>query len=210
MSIERVACVPRGKILGRGFWRESGEMDALSDHVSFIPRHKDDPKGIESPWHLGEHFLQLVAYVVPRCRDLVFVYNRAKGSDPRLAGRLSIAFGGHVNLGDWRESGGLESTLIGAAWREAQEECPELRLEGRRPAGLIYVPGTGAPVERVHLGVVFPAKVDSPVALNVADESIDPIGWMSPALALKQFPARFEAWSEVILNSLSFSGDKLL
>lgn len=214
MAVERVACIEKKRVLGRGLWRPSGELEAWNDHVAFIPRHKQDPQGIESPYFLGATWLQLAAYVVPRHDGLVFVFNRAKGSDPRLEGRLAIALGGHVNLEDWadtrpsRES--LPYAVLNAASREIVEEAPALAGCDRSLSALLYAPETRNPIDRVHLGVVFSARVSWAAAVSVEDETMGEVGWFYPGEALARFRGRFEGWSEVILNHLAGCGDPLL
>ena len=88
---------------------DKGTLDSLPYH--FIPRAdaENDP---------GKK--QLIPYVLVQNTEGKFLSYRRCGSEKRLAKKLSLGIGGHVNDADLKNS--LYSTLVAGVCREIKEE----------------------------------------------------------------------------------------
>jgi predicted NUDIX family phosphoesterase len=149
-------------------------------------------------------FKQLIPYVLLVHGDCFFAYRRAKGSEERLASKVSLGVGGHINQGDldMRHPHGLHiNTLFRAALREVREELGP--IDG--PLSLMgLVNDDSNPVGRVHLGIVFRLEIPSPDFLRPGPE-IEPLGWFRPnELFEKRVTGRweFETWSAMLIVQL--------
>lgn len=151
-----------------------------------------------------EKWKQLIpyTYVYDSRADAVLVYRRAaKGGDPRLAGKWSLGFGGHINPVDDRL--GRKRMLDLATNRELQEE-----LTFRDPydapvtLGFLYLEDT--PVDRVHFGVVRQALYHGDPKAIQYNEEIAEMKWC-PVSELDQY--EFEKWSEVLVTFVLRSRD---
>ncbi len=151
----------------------------------FLPRRavEDDPA-----------YKQIIPYLVVRCADRVFLFQRSRGGDARLHGLYSIGVGGHVARTDLARS----ADPVQAGLRRELEE--ELVIEGPwtlRPLGLLNDDTT--PVGRVHLGLVHAVEVARP-AVRVREGHRLRGGLASPAevAALRD---RLETWSRLLLDA---------
>lgn len=104
-----------------------------------------------------ETFRQIIPYVVLRCGDMFLTYTRGgAGGEARLHNRISMGFGGHVDLPDMMlDSDGLfdlPATLANSVDRELQEEIPGIEIVGSSWIGLL-ADNTDA-VGRVHVGLI--------------------------------------------------------
>lgn len=145
-----------------------------------------------------EKWKQLIpyAYIYHPDHNLVLGYQRAKvGGDPRLAGKWSIGFGGHINPSDDRHGRGR---LLETATQ--RELCEELNMYGDydvpETVGFLYLDDT--PVDRVHFGVVQEYVYTDELG-NISPRSeIAEIRWISLS-NLSEY--KFEGWSEAIVWS---------
>lgn len=104
-----------------------------------------------------ETFRQIIPYVVLRCGDMFLTYTRGgAGGEARLHDRISMGFGGHVDLPDIKlDSDGmfdLPATLANSVGRELQEEIPGIQIVASTWIGLL-ADNTDA-VGRVHVGLI--------------------------------------------------------
>jgi predicted NUDIX family phosphoesterase len=197
---ERVLAVPAATIdrLGvfEGFSADRRYFAALADS-RFLERVVAEE---------DESHRQIIPYVVLRAPGRLFSYARtSRGGERRLHGQRSVGVGGHVNPEDL--PGGLagllaapEPTLVAAARRELAEETSlpadsELRWLG-------FIRDDGAPVARVHFGVVFAAELADESA-GLSDE-----GTMSDARFLSvddllRDRDDYEGWSRLVIEHLA-------
>jgi predicted NUDIX family phosphoesterase len=204
---DRVLCVPSAVFNGHperfdGFYpgveRFLGPL--LKPGVyAFHPRTKG-PGGLEE----DADWKQLVAYVLLRRGDRVALFRRT-GGEGRLAGKLTVGLGGHVELRDVRPVDCGEPDLRGAieraAFREVEEE---VRLFDRpaewRRVGLVN--DDRDPVGRVHLGVVWSCWVEREEVI-VKDQGLEFAGWVHPStLLLARLVGHLESWSALISEQL--------
>jgi predicted NUDIX family phosphoesterase len=204
---DRVLCVPSAAFNGHperfdGFYPGTERFlgPLLKPGVYAFHARTKGPGGLEE----DEGWKQLVAYVLLRRDDRVALFRRT-GGEGRLAGKLTVGLGGHVELRDvWPVDIGepdLRWAIGRAAWREIQEEIrlPDRRAEWPsewRQVGLVN--DDRDPVGRVHLGVVWSCWVDREEVI-VKDPGLEFQGW---ANALTLFRARdageMESWSALI------------
>lgn len=147
-----------------------------------------------------ENFRQLLPYVLvygPN-EGSVLGYNRpGKGEgESRLQGAFSIGFGGHVELKDWNPDLTLATILSFCADRELAEELGENACQQvpRLPSGIL-IDNTN-PVGRVHLGLVYQAKVKG--EFNIDSTEVENLVWLTQ----KEIPnvQNPENWTAMLLN----------
>lgn len=104
-----------------------------------------------------ESFRQIIPYAVLRCGDRYLTYTRGgAGGEARLHEKISMGFGGHVDLPDMKlDAKGhfdLAATLAHSVDRELEEEIPGIAITGKTWIGLL-ADNTDA-VGRVHVGLI--------------------------------------------------------
>ena len=143
-------------------------------------------------------FKQLIPYQLFCFQERFFVYRRGGGvGEGRLAGRLSVGIGGHINRED---AGGAH--LSAAAYQAAlmRERVEELvNVEGVVDRFVGWINDDASAVGRVHLGAVHLGVmpgVEACRALGIRGEGEDihPLGWWSMTEILAQ-GERFEQWA---------------
>lgn len=153
-----------------------------------------------------EKWVQLIPYTYlydPRA-DAVLVYRRAeKGGDPRLAGKWSLGFGGHINPLDDRL--GRDRMIDLATNREIQEELTfHDPYDAPQTLGFLHLRST--PVDRVHFGVVRQALYHGNPKAIQHNEEIAELRWCTiPELSNYEF----EGWSEALVTFLLRDRDPL-
>ncbi len=176
------------------------------------------PQGGFAGWPLAG-LLQLPQLFLPRdhaendpsCKQLIpyqlfhrgrgfFVYERGKRvGENRLAGKLSLGIGGHINTDDAPSGKLTEALYFEALRRERHEEllCP--KSLGADFLGLIN--DDADPVGQVHLGAVHCCRLHPDETLDIRpfSEDLQPHGWWAPE---EIFAARdrFEKWSLLALE----------
>lgn len=146
---------------------------------------------------------QLIPYQVFSCRKCFFVYRRGGGvGEGRLAGRLSIGIGGHINLED--TGPGRVFTMaeyVNALQRERREELAAFPEQPGRFVG--WLNDDSNHVGRVHIGAVHLVEVsdENHVLLRPGGEDIHLEGWWEMD-GLKENAARFESWSQMVVSLL--------
>jgi len=146
-----------------------------------------------------EKWKQLIPYTYlydPRS-DCVLAYQRAaSGGDPRLAGKWSLGFGGHINPVDDRL--GRDRMLDIATNRELQEELIfHDPYDEPKTLGFLYLEDT--PVDRVHFGVIRQALYRGEPGGIQHNEEIAQMKWV-PVSELSEYV--FEGWSEALVTLL--------
>jgi predicted NUDIX family phosphoesterase len=171
-------------------------FDALSE-ARFVDR---------GPAERDESRRQIIPYVVIRAPAGVFSYARtAAGREGRLHGRRSIGVGGHVNPSDLPD--GLAAlarspgeALAAAAGRELAEET--VGLDGARLEWLGFLRDDGAPVARVHFGVVFLADLAHDRVRLTDEGAMADARWLSWA-ELDADRAAYEGWSRLVIGHMA-------
>lgn len=190
---ESVFCLKRAdldKVLGeRGGGTAIADLLALPQY--FLPRSRaeNDPS-----------YKQLIPYQLFRRGDGFFVYQRGKKvGEQRLAGRLSLGIGGHINSDD---AGNF--LLSPQNYQEAlhRERCEELvGLPSCDPLFIGLINDDSDAVSAVHLGAVHLSILPAEAAPTIrgAGEDLQSQGFWTAA-AIKQEANRFERWSLLALD----------
>ncbi|WP_411839854.1 hypothetical protein [Paracoccus sp. ME4] len=151
-----------------------------------------------------ERFRQIIPYVVLRCDGKYLAYTRgAAGGEDRLHAKISMGFGGHVDIPDMKadEDGmfDLGGTLEGSVLRELQEEIPGIEILGGQWVGLL-ADNTDA-VGRVHVGLIGVWDIKAVPAAS-GEDAIAELTAMTveEMIAVKD---RLENWSQVLVENLT-------
>lgn len=171
-------------------------LDELSYRLCIMERNylEEDPR-----------FVQLLPYAYSKVDGKYAVYRRTpKVGESRLANKLSIGFGGHV---DYRKGmaflldekgvmfNHLFSYLSVDVERELDEECrfdtaPEPVFTGK----FIYTEENE--VSQVHLGLLFETNVE---ITNLKEEELEFLGYHT-AEEILNMEGELEAWSRIVLE----------
>ncbi|HYH75604.1 MAG TPA: NUDIX domain-containing protein [Candidatus Saccharimonadales bacterium] len=120
-------------------------------------------------------FKQIIPYLVLTHEDRVFYYARPAGiNEQRLANKISIGVGGHIELEDIAHA---DQTIQAAVTREVKEEIGEnVTVTTITPLGFLY--NEASQVDRVHLGILMIGTA-STAELQVDDEEIGRHGFVT-------------------------------
>lgn len=187
-------------------WREGGLHPC--HHAEFHASIDDDDVwlGPRAWLEADERFVQLIPYTLVTCNGQVIAYRRSSaGSEGRLRGRLSIGFGGHVDLPDLitKDNDGvdLEATLWRACEREIEEELGAVDIAARSVVGVLF--DTRTAVGRVHFGVLVHMELERlPDMLASSDAAIEQLETHGLE-SLMAHEAEMEEWSRMALGWLS-------
>jgi predicted NUDIX family phosphoesterase len=161
----------------------------------FVPRSlaEEDPR-----------FRQLIPYIVlANTEGKIAVYRRgATGGEARLHDRLTLGFGGHVDVSDAfvvGEEFDAKMTLQMATQREIQEElATRITVKDVVDVGLII--SDADDVSRVHLGLVQVWTIDS--SIEAGEACILDIEWHTVQDLISR-KDRMENWSRIVCEALA-------
>lgn len=150
-----------------------------------------------------ETFRQIIPYVVLRCGDMFLTYTRGgAGGESRLHDRISMGFGGHVDLPDMKlDADGLfdlSATLANSVDRELREEIPGIRIVGSSWIGLL-ADNTDA-VGRVHVGLIGIWDIKE-IPARSGEDAIAELRGLSAAEVVAARD-RLEGWSQILADNL--------
>lgn len=156
-----------------------------------------------------ENFKQIIPYVIVERHGKVLLYERTNtGGEFRLHNKVSVGFGGHVDIGDvsYSEDGeriNIQETVANAAIREIREE---LEIEENIEAFDFYgvVMKDDDPVDKVHIGFVLILSIRG-TALS-KESQIEVIGFTKIDNVLKYYGDALEGWSKSVLENLQRFG----
>ena len=145
-------------------------------------------------------FKQIIPYLVLVHENRVFYYARAGNiSEKRLARKVSIGLGGHVELEDIAH---VDETIMAGVIREVEEEIGvKLKPGNIAPLGFIYT--EGSIVDEVHLGILMVGKVTSS-EVKVNPEEIGQYGYATSQemeAMLQSGEYEFENWTRIAWQS---------
>lgn len=196
---EQVFCLKRtdvefhfGGILPQGSFPGTHPESFFAFNQYFLPRSRaeNDPA-----------FKQLIPYQLFRRGNHFFVYQRGKAvGEGRLAGKLSLGIGGHINLQDAENENLTTASYHAALFREREEELVGME-EDSLPRFVGWINDDSDAVGLVHLGAVHLYEVYEDDSLHIREhgEDLRALGWWSPEEILSQ-SARFEKWSMLALE----------
>ncbi len=139
-----------------------------------------------------ETIKQIIPYcIVVRDNEIVVVKRKNPG-EQRLKDLLSIGIGGHINPVD--DNGNVYEN---AARRELDEELKIDKILSLEPVGFLNL--DDIPVNRVHLGLVYVARVEGNV--NVIDEGLE--GELKNISELAALSEKMEGWSKELAKAVA-------
>lgn len=161
-------------------------------------------------------FVQPIPYIVIRDGDKVLAYERGKGGgDARLHAKVSIGFGGHVDLADavTDEAGviDLRRTMVKACVRELEEELGidlSALMPEQRDALCEWthvISSDASPVDEVHVGLVAMIDVRQLPGIDPTkfEDVIENARWMQVDGLFTDYAAgvvNLESWTALVLS----------
>lgn len=196
---EHILAVPAGV-----FSHESETLALIAQGISGADVIIAQRKMLEG----NSSYRQLIPYTVLRCGDKIAAYRRTpKGGEDRLHGKISIGFGGHIDIADLvydKQTSiiNLEATIQEGAKREIAEEL--LLGEGtvivNEHAMDKKIVSNLTPVDRVHAGLVTIVDINSE-DVKAAEEQLNFIGFHTIEELFKLDP--LEDWTKGLLKELA-------
>lgn len=142
-----------------------------------------------------ESFKQIIPYLIYQHKDSFFLMQRSStASEERLKNSYSLGIGGHIREADLQDS----QSILDWAQREFEEEV--LLSGSYKPIFLGLLNDNSTAVGRVHLGLVFLLKGNSP---NITIRSEMKSGKLIPLKELDDFKNDMENWSKIVLDHLN-------
>lgn len=190
---------------GSAFVRMGGD-EAISVLAAAGRSFGDDAPSWFAPRNALEvdaRFRQIIPYVVLRCGDDFLTYTRGvAGGEARLHDRISMGFGGHVDIPDavTGQDGAfdMKETLTGSVRRELDEEIPGIVVTASEWVGLVV--DSSNDVGRVHVGLI--GIFDIEAAPETSGESeIANLALMSREALLAE-SGRLENWSRILIENI--------
>jgi len=145
-----------------------------------------------------ETLRQLIPYVVfqKETGEILVVKRTKNQSEKRLHDKISVGIGGHINPVD-EEEDSAEMTFFNGLNREINEELIINKLNKLEYIGIIY--DSSNPVSRVHMGILFLAKVND---AEINEKENFESDWMLPSEIVKLDTTKMEDWTKVSLKAL--------
>lgn len=198
---EEILGIPRDLALPSGSWTGLRAFSSPEDGAREIARL--DGVALSRPrreLELDPTWKQPIPYAVALFRpegvpedetQLFWMDRLAGGSDKRLHGRASFGVGGHISPSD----GGILTALA----REWVEEVASPTLPTFTPLGLLN--DDGDDVGRVHLGIVFIARLTSPdIRIRETHKLAGSLVRVSDALRRRD---ELEGWSARLIDTIA-------
>lgn len=166
--------------------------DIKPEHLVLMQR-----KGLET----NPLYRQLISYSVVYCDGKVLAYRRTpEGNEARLHGKVSIGFGGHVDMEDVAFVDGVidfEETANIATRREISEEVMLGKIENIRRLDH-YIVSSANDTDRVHAGMLSVVDTAEEYAVSKEDQ-IEILGWFKPVELIALHGEEIESWSMGLL-----------
>lgn len=183
------------------------DIDFTSMAVQSIPGNLFDLRNElvdRSLCETDEGLLQLIPYIVVRdVAGKIYCYERgAGGGEERLHAKLSIGIGGHADEIPQGCESDLLQILLCNGERELLEETGITATLGHF-TGVIYTGSNGAPVDRVHLGLIASVELLLEPDITTEHNVIEGGGFVTLGELL--LPENFdllEPWSQAVVTRM--------
>lgn len=189
--------IPRAIALPNGAWRGFRAFASREEGAAEIARlERSAQRRPRRALETDPDWKQPIPYAIAIFRDStdrahLFWMDRLAGtSDRRLHGRSSFGVGGHIGAGD----SGIEAALV----REWSEEVETPALPLFTPLGLLN--DDSDEVGRVHLGVIFLARIATPEIRVREREKL--AGVLVPLAEALTRAEELEGWSAALVSHL--------
>jgi predicted NUDIX family phosphoesterase len=219
MKFEQVLAVKTTEALGL----VQGTMTEIPDggYLNKLFSPADVILGSRAWLENDEDYLQLIPYTLVTSENgNVLAYSRTdKTGEGRLSEKVSVGFGGHINVGDCTGEDiiDIDNSVVYSAFRELVEELSHLDIDDEEDefifdescelerVGLIYDPADA--VGRVHLGVLQYINIrkdleDTKHKITSNDEGIKVLGFFPKEYLLTSDEIELEGWSRIALEAL--------
>ena len=189
---EKIMGIGRDIIFERGAW-QGLKRDDLDYYLALIRKHFQFKRRGEV--ERDPSFQQVIPYIVFNFRDKYFLYRYLRGAgERRLINDYMLGIGGHIN---WDDELGEGDTLEKGMMREWQEEVYyKGNLLEKRLVGILN--DDSREVERVHLGLVYIFKGDSPAITVKEKETIR--GRLMTIREMKEPIAKSQGWAPIVYS----------
>jgi predicted NUDIX family phosphoesterase len=194
---EMIWGIPRATAFPHGAWRGFRAFASREEGEAEIGRLEGAAQvRSRRELEMDPEWKQPIPYAIAIFRDatnhaFLFWMDRLEGtSDRRLHGRASFGVGGHIGAADT----GIESALT----REWSEEVATPALPSFTPLGLLN--DDGDDVGRVHLGVVYLARLASPEIQVREREKL--AGALVPLEEAVARAGELEGWSAALISHI--------
>lgn len=187
---EEILVVKREFLFKDGAWAGLKKVNfdeylkIITDHQEFHPRYamETDPT-----------YKQIIPYLVFKHKEHFFLMERdRKASEVRLASKLTLGIGGHINKEDM-----AEADIFAWATREFHEEVNYTGTFTITPLGILN--DDSNVVGQVHIGFVFLLEGNSDAISIKSELASGTLMTLDECKALKE---RMEGWSQTVLESL--------
>lgn len=172
--------------------------DIDSKHLHLINRSVADSKD-PADLVVAKHLPQLLPYVLVECDGEYLTYSRAKGTEDRLHGSLSLGLGGHVEMEDLTHR---RFSLLTGILRELVEELNLDLTSGYdlQEQHVLLVDNTNE-VGQVHVGYLYTLEISSKDYVEPDPSEIHLPEWKTKE-EIAQEVGRYEVWSQIVINQL--------
>lgn len=150
-------------------------------------------------------FQQVIPYALIKNTDDKFFVSRRIEGEPRLRGKLSLGFGGHINPCD-DERKGVENIVTNGLNRELKEELKmksykRMKFEKTTLYGTVRDLKSSTPD---HIGLVYILEMDTELSnyLTIRETKTLEGLWMSRQELLRNYE-QFESWAQLILAHMT-------
>ncbi|MFH0889726.1 MAG: NUDIX domain-containing protein [Candidatus Aenigmatarchaeota archaeon] len=140
----------------------------------------------------NETLKQIIPYCIVVNNSKIVVVKRKNPGEKRLKDLLSIGIGGHINPVD--DTGDVYEN---AARRELNEELKTDKILSLEPVGFLNL--DDIPVNRVHLGLVYVARVAGNV--EVIDSGLE--GELKNIAEIATLSDKMEGWSRELAKAIA-------
>lgn len=188
---ERVMVVLREDLFGGDVWNGIRAEDSRKYLKVITGKHKFSARGeVEQ----DPRYKQIIPYLVYEFEGKIFVMKRkATHTDKRLANKISIGVGGHINKEDVKSNNPVEW-----ARREFEEE---IEYSGKLKTEFLGILNHDAnDVGLVHVGLVFKVIGDS-ANIKIRDEHKE--GELMSMVELGKKYKAMETWSQIVYDFLT-------
>jgi predicted NUDIX family phosphoesterase len=191
-------CYPQGLTPFGGEYPLTAFEKCVNTHGFFVQR---------SHAETNPNWKQVIPYTVMVRDGEVFLMRRlSKGGEARLANKLSIGVGGHINPEDAQSSVEQDGTLLQSPIDNGsrREIAEEIHLQGATQLSRVGVLNDDSnPVGAVHVGLVQLMHVEGEVRVRETEQLEGRFVSPEELKRLLDQGANFETWSKILVGRLA-------
>lgn len=180
-------------LIGHGWWTGDYQeaMTRLERHATWIPR---------SFAETTTQFRQIITQVCVRFGDKWLIHVRTTaGDEPRLHGKVSFAFGGHVSKESDRSN--VEYAIDATCYRELGEEL-EYTITSGPPTFVAMMTQDDSEVSKMHVAVVYVMSMWTD-EVQLKEPDMADLKWVTREEINSTYYDRMDNWSQTMFNRLT-------